>query len=88
MFDVKGSNAYAKFGTYTITTSAPGFGAVIHTNVVVEVNQAVRTNFELPVGQASERVTVTAITPPIATDDEQILLPLVAFYGREMCPLP
>ncbi|HLJ14260.1 MAG TPA: TonB-dependent receptor [Bryobacteraceae bacterium] len=61
-----------RIGTYTITASAPGFGTVVHKSVVVEVNQVVRTNFELPVGQVSEHVTVSATPPPIATDDANL----------------
>jgi carboxypeptidase family protein len=66
MFDL------VRIGTYTIATSAPGFSSVVQKGVVVEVNQTVRTNFELPVGQASDRVTVSATAAPIATDDASI----------------
>jgi hypothetical protein len=58
-----------RIGTYTITATAPGFGTLAHDNVLVQVNQVVRTDFELPVGQVTERVTVQAAPPPIATDD-------------------
>jgi hypothetical protein len=61
-----------RIGVYTITISAPGFSSVERKGVVVEVNQVVRTNFELPVGQTSDRVTVSASAAPIATDDASV----------------
>ena len=61
-----------RIGTYTITASAAGFSTLEQKGVVVEVNQMVRTNFELRVGQASDRVTVSATAAPIATDDAAV----------------
>ncbi len=61
-----------RIGTYTITATAPGFGTLVHDNVLVQINQVVRTDFELPVGQVTEKVTVLAAPPPIATDDASI----------------
>lgn len=63
---------FVRIGTYTITATAPGFGTVVHKNVLVQVNQVVRTNFELPVGQVTEKITVVATAPPIATDEASL----------------
>jgi hypothetical protein len=60
---------FLRIGTYTITATSPGFGTVVNKGVLVQVNQVVRTNFELPVGLLSEKVTVSATPPPIATDE-------------------
>jgi hypothetical protein len=56
-------------GTYNITVEQPGFKKLTKTGVVVPVDQAVRTDFSLPVGDVTESVTVSADTPPISTDD-------------------
>jgi hypothetical protein len=63
---------FVRIGTYAITATAPGFGTVVHQDVLVQVNQVVRVEFELPVGQVNEKVTVLAAPPPIATDDASV----------------
>src|SRR5438034_9729661 len=40
---------YVAVGSYTITVEAPGLGKSVHTNVLLEVNQTVRTDFTLKV---------------------------------------
>ena len=60
---------YVDVGTYTITVQAQGFEKVVHTNVMVEVNATVRTDFALNVGSVANEVTVTDTPPPLATDD-------------------
>ena len=61
-----------RIGTYTITATANGFGAMTRSGVVVETNQLVRTNFELKVGQVTERIVVLGTPPPIATDEASL----------------
>ncbi len=56
-------------GTYDISVQMSGFQAVTKLGVVVPVDQAVRTDFTLPVGSTQTVVTVTANTPPMSTDD-------------------
>jgi hypothetical protein len=56
-------------GTYDITVTKEGFKKLTKTGVVVPVNQAVRTDFSLQIGSTESTVTVTADTPPLATDD-------------------
>jgi hypothetical protein len=51
-------------GTYDITAEQSGFKTVTKTGVVVPVDQAIRTDFALPVGSVQSVVTVTANTPP------------------------
>src|SRR6266852_1887774 len=60
---------FVRVGTYTITATAPGFATMVRKGVLVQVNQVVRINLDLAVGQASEKVTVSAAPPPIATDE-------------------
>ena len=61
-----------RIGTYTVTASAPGFDSVMRKGVLVEVNQVVRADFQLSIGQLSEHVTVSAAPPPIATDEASL----------------
>src|SRR5215831_6490678 len=63
---------FVKIGSYMISATAPGFATVLKTNVLVETNQVVRTDFVLPVGKVTEHVTVAATVPPVATEDASI----------------
>src|SRR2546422_2119176 len=63
---------FVRVGTYTITASAPGFATMVRTDVLVQVNQVVRINLDLEVGQATEKVTVSSAPAPIATDEASI----------------
>jgi hypothetical protein len=63
---------YVAVGVYTITVEANGFEKAVHTNVLVEVNQTVRTDFNLSVGAVTNAVTVSTSPPPIATDDASL----------------
>ena len=64
---------YVDVGTYTITVQAVDFDKVVHSNVLVEVNATVRTDFSLKLGSVSNEVTVTDSPPPLATDDAALI---------------
>jgi hypothetical protein len=64
---------YVAVGTYTITVEATGFQKVVHTNVLIEVNHTVRTDFALAPGAVTSEVTVSEATPAIATDDAALV---------------
>jgi hypothetical protein len=64
---------YVAVGTYTITVEADGFEKQVHTNVLVEVNHTVRTDFTLKIGATTNEVTVTSAEPAIATDDASLV---------------
>jgi hypothetical protein len=59
-------------GTYDLTIEQPGFKKATTVGVLVSVDVAVRTNFSLSVGSASDTVTVSASTPPLSTDDANL----------------
>jgi uncharacterized membrane protein len=63
---------FVRVGTYTIMATAPGFATMVRLGVLVQVNQVVRINLDLAVGQASEKVTVSSAPAPIATDEASI----------------
>jgi hypothetical protein len=64
---------YVAVGTYTITVEAAGFGKSVHTDVLVGVNQTVRTDFVLKVGAVTNEVTVSSASLAIATDDAALI---------------
>src|SRR5262245_33486908 len=64
---------YVAVGTYIITVEALGFSKSVRTNVLVEVNQTVRADFVLEVGQVSNEVTVAGMASAIATDDASLV---------------
>lgn len=64
--------SFIKPGTYDITAELSGFKKINTVGVPVSIDMAVRTDFDLKVGSVSEEVTVSASTPPLATDDARL----------------
>ncbi len=60
---------YVLPGVYTVTATAKGFKTVVQENLHLYAAQGTGKNFQLPVGQASEQVTVTAAPPELETTD-------------------
>jgi hypothetical protein len=56
-------------GEYRVTVEAQGFKTQAKTNVQVQINEKVRVDFALQVGQISDRVEVTAEAATLRTDD-------------------
>ena len=50
---------YVPVGSYTITVKASGFVTEVHSNIIVNNNQTVRTDFVLSVGAVTTSVEVT-----------------------------
>lgn len=55
-------------GTYDITVTQSGFEKAVTSGVLVQTNQAVRTNMTLKAGSTSSTVTVSALNPALPTD--------------------
>jgi Carboxypeptidase regulatory-like domain len=72
-------------GVYDIVVEHPGFTKTLQKGIVVQSNQAVRTDMALKVGEVSDIITVEATTPPISTDDATLLETL---DGRSITDLP
>jgi len=51
--------------TYTLTVSAPGFQTVVQKNIQLLVHQVTTVNVKLPVGTATQQVTVSSAPPQI-----------------------
>ena len=58
-------------GVYIVTAEKAGFTIALVDNVEVQVAARRRVDFTLPVGQITERVTVTAESPLLETDSSQ-----------------
>jgi hypothetical protein len=76
---------YVDVGTYTIMVTFEGFDKTVHTNVLVEVNHTVRTDFSLKLGSVTNETTVTSAPPAMATDDASLVQTLSA---RTVSTLP
>jgi hypothetical protein len=60
---------FIREGSYQLTVEKAGFTKSIQKGIVVQTNQAARTDVTLQVGSVSEVVTVDVAIPPISTDD-------------------
>lgn len=59
-------------GTYTIVAAASGFSNQQASNITLEVQQTLRQNFQMSVGNVSSTVKVSATTQMLHTDDTTI----------------
>jgi len=64
-------------GEYTVKAEAPGMQVVVRKGVIVQANQAVRADFVLPVGQATQSVTVTSSASEVIQRTEDATTGLV-----------
>ena len=63
---------FVRVGKYNVTAENPGFQKITKTNILVEINRSVRTDFMLPVGTQTDSVTVEAVSTAIKTDEASI----------------
>jgi len=59
-------------GQYAATAEQPGFKRATVGSIKVDVQQTVRIDFSLQVGQVTDQVTVTGVAPLLQADDAQI----------------
>jgi hypothetical protein len=59
-------------GNYSVTVQAAGFNQEVSSNLVLEVQQALRQDFHLSVGKVTNSVEVSADTQMLHTDDETV----------------
>lgn len=64
--------AYLPFGTYDITVSAPGFGVITTTGVLVTTASETTVDFELNVEAVAEQVSVSATVAQLETTDTTV----------------
>ena len=73
-------------GVYNLRVEKSGFKVVARTNVRIEVQQNARMDFELPVGQVSESVEVTA-SPTLLSSENATLGTVIDNKGIVELPL-
>jgi hypothetical protein len=59
-------------GTYVVTAEAPGFKAETRDNLTLQVQDRLRIDFDMQVGQISEKVLVSSEAPPIQTETSSL----------------
>ncbi len=59
-------------GTYTIVVEATGFKREMRSGVVVEVGSVLEVDFNLQVGQVTETIGITGVTPVLQTEDASV----------------
>lgn len=59
-------------GEYSLTVEMSGFKAVNRTGIQLQINERLRADFTLQVGQVSERVEVTAEVATLKTDEASL----------------
>src|SRR5262245_59680834 len=69
--DGKYESLTVKDGIYVITGEKTGFSLTLIDNVQVQVGARLRVDLQLPVGQVSEKVEVTASAPLLETESSQ-----------------
>lgn len=56
-------------GDYEVTCGAPGFKTEARSGITLEIQQKLRLDFQLQIGQQAERVEVTGAAPLLRTED-------------------
>jgi hypothetical protein len=59
-------------GSYSVTVQSAGFKSETRTNVAVQINEKVRVDFSLQVGNISERIEVTSDAAQLKTDESSL----------------
>lgn len=59
-------------GTYTIQAEATGFKREVRSGVVLEVATVLEVDFSLKVGEVTETVNITGVTPVLQTEDASV----------------
>jgi hypothetical protein len=63
---------YLPVGNYTVSASATGFKSFVQQNLVVTVDQTISLNITLPVGTATQTITVTEAPPLVDTSTAEL----------------
>jgi len=62
----------SQVGLYTVSVEVTGFKAARQTGIAVEINQRVRVDFTLQIGDVRDTITVEGAAPAVATDDASL----------------
>ncbi|HVO62571.1 MAG TPA: TonB-dependent receptor [Terriglobales bacterium] len=75
-----------KIGRYSVSVEAPGFRTEVRQNIVLDVQQSIKLDFNLQVGSVTETTSVVGETPLIETENAS-LGDVVAAQQVELLPL-
>jgi hypothetical protein len=59
-------------GPYSVSAEAPGFKTETHDNLTLQVQDRLRVDFDMQVGQVSESVLVSSELPPLQTETSSL----------------
>src|SRR5258708_38636509 len=59
-------------GTYTVSVEMPGFKRSVSSNVVLDIDQKARVDFDLEAGGATETVQVNTVPPLLRLDSSEL----------------
>ncbi len=59
-------------GTYTVSVEMPGFKRSVSSNVVLDIDQKARVDFDLQAGGATETVQVNTVPPLLRLDSSEL----------------
>lgn len=59
-------------GVYTIQVEAAGFKREVRSGIVLEVGTVLEVDFNLKVGEVTETLTITGVTPVLQTEDASV----------------
>lgn len=77
---------YLRPGTYTVTVQATGFKRAVRDNIALKVEDRLRLDFQLEVGDAASAVTVTA-EPPLIESEHASLGQIVTMRSVQELPM-
>jgi hypothetical protein len=71
-------------GNYRISVTKPGFRSIVKPDVILHLQEVIALNFDLPVGSASEVITVTAGASIVNTTDASVSTVIDQTYVANM----
>src|SRR5207244_11233719 len=63
---------YAAPGNYSLTVEAPGFKTTVRNGVVLSINDNLRLDLQLPLGQAAEKVQVSGEMTAVRSEERRV----------------
>ncbi len=61
-----------EIGQYEVTVEAPGFKSEVRKGILLQINEKVRADFSMSIGQVTERVEITAAAATLKTDEASL----------------
>jgi hypothetical protein len=75
---------FLKPGTYSVTAEASGFRTATRTNLILRVQATLQADFELKVGQVSQKVVVSSLPPLLQTSSAEVATTIDAQTAEDL----